>query len=172
VPAGASAQLVIVWNVTCTRAPVRQPARTTPSSKAAPVTPFVPPWDGKWLAYASDESGGWNIYATTFPNAEGKWQVSVGGGTEPRWRDDGKEMFYLDAKGMLTAASISAGSTFSSGTPQPLFRVRPRPPVSNTDLFSYDVSKDGSRFIVNRYIKPSSVPPLDILLNATAKSRD
>ena len=131
--------------------------------------------DGKWLAYASDESGGWNIYATTFPGAAGKWQVSVGGGTEPRWRDDGKEMFYLDAKGMLTAVSISAGSTFSSGTPQPLFRVRPRPPISNTDLFSYDVSKDGSRFIVNRYVKPSSVPPLDILLNATAaaaESRD
>ena len=131
--------------------------------------------DGKWLAYASDESGGWNIYATTFPSAAGKWQVSVGGGTEPRWRDDGKEMFYLDAKGMLTAVSISAGSTFSSGTPQPLFRVRPRPPISNTDLFSYDVSKDGSRFIVNRYVKPSSVPPLDILLNATAaaaESRD
>jgi Tol biopolymer transport system component len=131
--------------------------------------------DGKWLAYASDESGGWNIYATTFPNAVGKWQVSVGGGTEPRWRDDGKEMFYLDATGILTAVSINAGSTFSSGTPQPLFRVRPRPPISNTDLFSYDVSKGGSRFIVNRYVKPSSVPPLDILLNATAaaaESRD
>ena len=124
--------------------------------------------DGKWLAYASDESGGWNIYATTFPSAAGKWQVSVEGGTEPRWRDDGKEMYYLDAKGMLTAVSISAGTTFSSGTPQALFRVRPRPPVSNTDLFSYDVSKDGSRFIVNRYVKPTSVPPLDILLNATA----
>ena len=131
--------------------------------------------DGKWLAYATDESGGWNIYATTFPGAAGRWQVSVGGGTEPRWRDDGKEMFYLDATGMLTAVSISAGATFSSGTPQPLFRVRPRPPISNTDLFSYDVSKDGSRFIVNRYVKPSSVPPLDILLNATAaaaESRD
>jgi eukaryotic-like serine/threonine-protein kinase len=131
--------------------------------------------DGKWLAYATDEFGGWNIYVTTFPGAAGKWQVSVGGGTEPRWRGDGKEMFYLDAKGMLTAVSISAGSTFSSGTPQPLFRVRPRPPISNTDVFSYDVSKDGSRFIVNRYVKPSSVPPLDILLNATAaaaESRD
>ena len=131
--------------------------------------------DGKWLAYASDESGGWNIYATTFPGGAGKWQVSVGGGTEPRWRNDGKEMFYLDAKGMLTAVSITAGSTFSSGTPQPLFRARPRPPISNTDVFSYDVSKDGSRFIVNRYVKPSSVPPLHILLNATAaaaESRD
>jgi eukaryotic-like serine/threonine-protein kinase len=131
--------------------------------------------DGKWLAYASDESGGWNIYATTFPGAAGKWQVSVGGGTEPRWRGDGKEMFYLDAKGMLTAVSVNAGTTFSSGTPQPLFRVRSRAPISNTDVFSYDVTKDGARFIVNRYVKPSSVRPLDILLNATAaaaESRD
>ena len=83
-------------------------------------------------------------------------------------------MFYLDAKGMLTAVSISAGSTSSSGTPQPLFRVHLRAPFSNTDVFSYDVTKDGSRFIVNRYVKPSSVPPLDIY-NATAaagESRD
>jgi serine/threonine protein kinase len=131
--------------------------------------------DMKWLAYASDESGGWNIYATTFPSAAGKWQVSIGGGSEPRWRGDGKEMFYLDANGMLTAVSISAGSSFSSGAPQPLFRVRPRSPISNTDLFAYDVAKDGSRFLVNRYVKPSSVPPLEILLNATAppaESRD
>jgi Tol biopolymer transport system component len=128
--------------------------------------------DGKWLAYASDESGGWDIYVTSFPSAAGKWQVSVGGGTEPRWRGDGKELFYLDAKGMLTAVSISAGSTFSSGTPQRLFPVRPRAPISNTDVFSYDVTKDGSRFIVNRYVKPSSVPPLHILLNATVAAAE
>ena len=124
--------------------------------------------DGKWLAYATDDSGGWNIFVTTFPGAIGKWQVSVGGGTEPRWRGDGKEMFYLDATGMLMAVPVGSGPTFSTGTAQPLFRVRSRAPISNTDVFSYDVLKDGSRFIVNRYLKPSSVPPLDILLNATA----
>lgn len=124
--------------------------------------------DGKWLAYATDDSGGWNIFVTTFPGAAGKWQVSVGGGTEPRWRGDGKEIFYLDTKGTLVAVPIGSGPTFSVGTAQPLFSVRSRAPVSNTDVFSYDVLKDGSRFIVNRYVKPSSVPPLDILLNATA----
>ena len=51
--------------------------------------------DGKWVAYASDESGNWEIYVTTFPGAAGKWQVSRGGGSEPRWRGDGKEIFYL-----------------------------------------------------------------------------
>jgi len=124
--------------------------------------------DGKWLAYASDESGEWNVYVTTFPGAAGKWQVSVDGGTEPRWRGDGKELFYLDAKNTLTAIAVEGGSTFASGPPQPLFRVRGRAPISNTDVYSYDVTKDGMRFIVNKYVKPSSVPPLDIFLNATA----
>jgi Tol biopolymer transport system component len=124
--------------------------------------------DGKWLAYATNDSGGWNIFVTTFPDASGTWQVSLAGGTEPRWRGDGKEMFYLDPKGMLIAVPVGPGPTFSTGRAQPLFHVRPRAPISNTDVFSYDVVKDGSRFIVNRYVKPSSVPPLDILLNATA----
>ena len=124
--------------------------------------------NGRWLAYATDDSGGWNVFVTTFPGAVGKWQVSVGGGTEPRWRGDGKEIFYLDPKGMLMAVPVGSGPTFSTGTAQPLFRVHSRAPISNTDVFSYDVVKDGSRFIVNRYVKPSSVPPLDILLNATA----
>ena len=115
--------------------------------------------DGKWLAYATDESGAWNIYVTTFPSAPGKWQVSTGGGTEPRWRGDAKEIFNLAAENVVTAGSVQAGSTFSSGTPQALFRAHPRPPISNTDVFSYDVTKDGSRFIVNRYLKLVLSPP-------------
>ena len=54
--------------------------------------------DGKWVAYASNESGDWEVYVTTFPAATGKWQVSRGGGTEPRWRGDGKEIFYIGPK--------------------------------------------------------------------------
>ena len=51
----------------------------------------------EWVAYASNESGDWEIYVTTFPTAAGKWQVSQSGGTEPRWRGDGKEIFYIGA---------------------------------------------------------------------------
>src|SRR5262249_25279903 len=58
--------------------------------------------DGKWVAYQSNESGDWEIYVTTFPTAAGKWQVSRGGGTQPRWRADGKELFYIGPKSMLT----------------------------------------------------------------------
>jgi Tol biopolymer transport system component len=126
--------------------------------------------DGTWLAYASDESGDWEIYVTTFPGAAGKWQVSRGGGTEPRWRGDGKEIFYLGPNGMMTAVPVSTGGTFSSGSPVPLFQFHGRAPISSTDMFSYDVTKDGKRFLVNRYVKPDHIGPLTILLNAEAKS--
>jgi len=125
--------------------------------------------DGKWVAYASDESGNWEIYVTTFPAAAGKWQVSSGGGTEPRWRGDGKEIFYIGLTGMLTAVPVNAGSTFSASTPTPLFQIHGRAPISSTDVFSYDVTKDGKRFLVNRYVKPDQIAPLNIVLNAGAQ---
>jgi Tol biopolymer transport system component len=125
--------------------------------------------DGKWVAYASDESGNWEIYVTTFPGASGKWQVSRGGGTEPRWRGDGKEIFYLGPTGMLTAVEVNSVSGFSTGTPVSLFQFHGRAAISSTDVFSYDVTKDGKRFLVNRYVKPESIVPLTVVLNAGAK---
>jgi Tol biopolymer transport system component len=124
--------------------------------------------DGKWVAYASTESGDWEIYATTFPGGVGKWQVSRGGGTEPRWRGDGKELYYIGQSGMLMAASVSTDGGFSSGTPLPLFPLRGRPHVSSTDQYTYDVTKDGQRFLVNRFVKADHPTPLTIVLNATA----
>lgn len=126
--------------------------------------------DGKWVAYSSDESGSWEIYVTTFPGAAGKWQVSRGGGTEPRWRGDGKEIFYLGPNGMMTAAAVSTIGTFSTGSPVSLFQFHGRAPISSTDVFSYDVTKDGKRFLVNKYSKPESIAPLTIILNADARS--
>jgi len=126
--------------------------------------------DGKWVAYASDESGNWEIYVTSFPSAAGKWQVSRGGGTEPRWRGDGGEIFYIGPTGMLTAVSVNAAGEFVTGTPAPLFQIRGRAPISSTDVFTYDVAKDGKRFLVNRYVKPEHVPPLTILLQAASGS--
>ncbi|HWZ57157.1 MAG TPA: protein kinase [Verrucomicrobiae bacterium] len=119
--------------------------------------------DGKWVTYSSNESGEWEIYVTTFPSAAGKWQVSRGGGTEPRWRADGKELFYLGPTGMLMSVSVDATGTFSSGAPAPLFQVRGRAPISSTDLFTYDVTKDGQKFLVNEYLKPDHVAPLTIV---------
>jgi Tol biopolymer transport system component len=125
--------------------------------------------DGKWVAYASNESGAWEIYVTTFPSAAGKWQVSREGGTEPRWRADGKELFYIGQTGTLMAVPVEAGGTFSSGAPAPLFQIRGRAPISSTDLFTYDVTKDGQRFLVNEYLKPDHVPPLTIVQQVFAE---
>ncbi|HZQ17153.1 MAG TPA: protein kinase [Terriglobales bacterium] len=122
--------------------------------------------DGKWVAYASDESGTWEVYVTTFPGAAGKWQVSRGGGTEPRWRGDSKEIFYLAPGGIMTAVPVSTEGMFSTGTPAALFQFHGRASISSTDVFSYDVSKDGKRFLVNRYVKPGHLNPLTIVLHA------
>ncbi len=124
--------------------------------------------DGKWAAYASDASGNWEIYVTTFPGAEGKWQVSRGGGTQPRWREDGKEIFYEGPTGVLTAVPVNPQSGFATGIPVPLFQIHGRFQISSTDTFTYDASKDGIRFLVNRYVKPDHVAPLTIVLNAAA----
>jgi roadblock/LC7 domain-containing protein len=124
--------------------------------------------DGKWVAYASDESGNWEIYVTSFPGAAGKWQVSRGGGREPRWRGDGKEIFYIAPNGILTAVPVNGEGIFATGTPTPLFQIQGRAPISSTDVFTYDVAKDGKRFLVNSYVKPEHVPPLTILLNTAS----
>ena len=126
--------------------------------------------DGKWVAYASNETGDWEVYVTTFPNPAGKWQVSRGGGTEPRWRGDGKEIFYIDPKGALTAVEVSTEGTFSTGAPSLLFQVHGRAPISSGDLFTYDVARDGKRFLVNRYVKPDHAQPLTVVLNAATET--
>jgi hypothetical protein len=111
------------------------------------------------------------VYATTFPGAQGKWQVSPGGGAEPRWRGDGKEIFYVDPKGMLTAVTVNTDGIFTTGAGSPLFQLHGRAHISNTDLYTYDVSKDGKRFLVDRYVKPDHVEPLTVVLNASAPAQ-
>src|SRR5262249_33201251 len=124
-------------------------------------------------AYSSDESGQWEVYVTTFPGAVGKWQVSRGGGGEPRWRGDDKEIYYLAPGGVITAVLTSTQEgTFSTGPPQTLFQFHPRAQISSTDAYTYDVSSDGQRFLVNRYLKPDHVDPLTIVLHATAESKN
>ncbi len=140
------------------------------AGKASETNGQISP-DGKWVAYASNETGDWEVYVTTFPNPVGKWQVSRGGGTEPRWRGDGKEIFYIGAKGTLTAAEVSTEGTFSTGAPSLLFQAGGRAPISSTDLFTYDVARDGKRFLVNRSVKPEHVQPLTVVLNATTETK-
>ena len=72
---------------------------------------------------------------------------------------------------MLMAAPVASEGTFSNGTPLPLFQLRGRTAISSTDLFTYDVAKDGQRFLVNRYLSSEHPSPLTIVLNATAAAQ-
>src|SRR4029079_18129715 len=87
--------------------------------------------DGRWIAYASDESGQLEIYVARFPEATERRQVSTAGGLWPRWRRDGKEIVYLAPDNTLTGATVNGdGATFEVGAVRTLFAVRPRPMVT------------------------------------------
>ena len=125
--------------------------------------------DGKWVAYASNETGKWEIYVTSFPEARGKWQISTAGGEQPRWRDDGKELFYLSSDGKIMAAPVTSGANFDAGMPIALFQATPRQPVALQDFFVYDVSRDGQRFLINTPVKQAETKPMSVVLNWAAK---
>ncbi len=124
--------------------------------------------DGRWVAHSSNESGKWEIYVAPFPGPGGNWKVSSAGGSEPRWRRDGKELFYLAPDGKLMAVQVKEGPTFEAAAATPLFQTRRREHVSSTDLFSYDVSADGQRFLVNTSIGEETTVPITLVQNWTA----
>jgi Tol biopolymer transport system component len=126
-------------------------------------TQFSP--DGRWMAYASNETGKMEIYVSPFPGGNGKWQVSTGGGQEPRWRQDGKELFYLSPDGKMMAAPVTTGVSFEAGSPVTLFQTHRRQPISSQDVFSYDVSADGRRFLIATKVDEANAAPLSVLLN-------
>jgi hypothetical protein len=116
------------------------------------------------VAYTSDESGRAEIYVTSLPVAASKWQVSVTGGTSPKWRRDGKELFYLAADSKLMAVDVDTrGPVFQVGAARPLFQVLLRTGPSRFDLSStseqigYDSAPDGTWFVVNS--PPEGRPP-------------
>lgn len=121
--------------------------------------------DGRWIAYASNETGRMEIYVSPFLSGNGKWQVSSAGGQEPKWRQDGKELFYLSADGKMMAVEVKTGASFEASSPVALFQTHRRQPVSAQDVFSYDVSGDGQRFLINTKMDEANAAPLAITLN-------
>jgi eukaryotic-like serine/threonine-protein kinase len=89
--------------------------------------------DGHWVAYWSNVTGRLEVFVAPFPATGAKWQVSTTGGIYPRWRRDGKELFYRSPDNKLMAASVDAkGSSFEVGTVRPLFDVRPEASFGST----------------------------------------
>jgi serine/threonine protein kinase len=123
--------------------------------------------DGKWIAYVSDEAQAPEVYIRSFPDGATKIRVSTGGGDEPEWRRDGKELFYLAADSTLTAVEIRQdGKTLALGAVQPLFVTNvQRPRVIRNN---YTASVDGQRFLVMSPIVHPSASPLVGILNWTA----
>jgi serine/threonine protein kinase len=102
--------------------------------------------DGRWMAYVSDESGMQQVYIQSFPALTGKEQVSTAGGSEPRWRRDGKELFYVAADRKLMSVLVKSGTNFQADAPRALFETTlPFAPTRQ----NYSVSPDGQRFLLN-----------------------
>jgi eukaryotic-like serine/threonine-protein kinase len=121
--------------------------------------------DGKWLAYASDETGRSEIYAQSFPTPGGKVLISTNGGDQPRWRGDGKELYYLTLDRKLMSVEVTAGATFESGTPKVLFQTR-TPAVGLLAFRNhYAVMPDGRKFLVVTVPEDMSTGPLVMVLN-------
>ena len=131
---------------------------------------FAP--DGRWIAYDSNETGRVEVYVQPFPGPGGKWQISTGGGTAPRWRHDGRELYYIRPDGTMMAVPVRAsadGQALEPGAPAPLFRV----PVvfggsaatGGAAKAQYAVAPDGQRFLINVTVEEATAPPINVVLN-------
>jgi Tol biopolymer transport system component len=116
--------------------------------KAAALSP-----DGKWIAYEPNETGSDEIYVRPFPNSEdGKWQVSTGGGINPRWARDGSEIFYINDDGEMSVAEVSTNGGFRVGQRVSLFNMDSRGIAYGSNYPSWDVAPDGQRFLVVQFL--------------------
>jgi dipeptidyl aminopeptidase/acylaminoacyl peptidase len=130
--------------------------------------------DSRWLAYASNESGHYEIYVRTFPEAGGKWQVSVAGGVQPRWRRDGRELFYIAPDGQLMAVPIGVAAdthALKVGPPAALFPTRLATGVNIATAgfqarAQYAVAADG-RFLMNITPDDAVATPITVVHNWT-----
>jgi serine/threonine protein kinase/Tol biopolymer transport system component len=120
--------------------------------------------DGRWLSYASDEAGQWEVYVSTFPDAEQRWRISTAGGHQPRWNPRGGELFYLAPDRRMMAVSLRGTSgTLRWDAPRPLFQTAIVDLGPYRGSWSYAVSPDGERFLILTRRPQDSSPAVAIL---------
>ncbi len=122
--------------------------------------------DGRWVAYTTNESGRFEVVVQPFPDAGGKWQVSTTGGVAPRWRADGKELYFLAPNATLMAVPVTAaGASFTAGTPAALFPTRiVEGGTAAINRPQYAVARDG-RFLINQPVGDATAAPITLILN-------
>ncbi len=129
--------------------------------------------DGRWIAYQSNESGRTEVYIQPFLRSGERISVSTGGGIAPRWRGDGRELFYIAPNGAMMAVPLKAsadGATIEAGAPMQLFRD---PIVGGGSMLiggtqQYAVAPDGQRFLINLAVTEPGSSPITIVLNWTS----
>ena len=119
--------------------------------------------NGRWMAYASDESGELQVFVQPFPSTGEKRLISPDGGSEPRWRRDGNELFYLASSNKLMSVPIPDGRAFNAGLPKELFETR-APLTGNPYRSNYAITSNGQRFLVNSRTEDAP-SPITIILN-------
>jgi Tol biopolymer transport system component len=130
--------------------------------------------DGRWVAYRSNESGRDEVYVMPFPGPGGKWQVSTAGGVQPRWRRDGRELFYLAGGNAVMSADVNgSGAAFEVGAVRRLFEARLRMEAyrgfGQGDV--YDVFPDGQRFLIDMVTNEREPQPFRVITNWTSTLR-
>ena len=123
--------------------------------------------DGNWIAYSSDESGRSEIYVQTMPPSGARYQISNDGGSEPQWRQDGKEIFFISPDKQLMAAQILRKDPFETSIPKALFVIQER--FIGPERGTYAVSNDGNRFLINTVSENSMSNAVHLITNWTPK---
>jgi serine/threonine protein kinase len=128
------------------------------------IQPRLSP-DDRWLSYASNETGRWEVFVEPFPPSGPRWQISTDGGSQPLWRRDGAELFFLapDAKLMSVTVTETSGAGFSYSAPRVLFQTRIRPTYAPFPV-NYAVSPDGQRFLIEG-VRPGTGPTISVATN-------
>jgi Tol biopolymer transport system component len=123
--------------------------------------------DGKWVAYESNESGATELYVASFPKFDNRRQLTAHGGRSPRWRANGREVFYLTPDGRLMAVDVKTSPSITFGVPHVLFQTPLGNAYSPFDL--YAVTRDGQRFLFPVAQRENALPrPITVVLNWTA----
>jgi Tol biopolymer transport system component len=151
-----------IWSLPLDGSPAEPLFRTGADETQGRISP-----DGRWIAFASDESGRWEIYVRSLSPDGIRRLVSSNGGTNPLWRNDSRELFYFEPDDetrtslaidqTLMSVEVSAGDEITLGTPRSLFRTR-TPTFSLYETWAFSVTGDGQTFVINQIVEETEAP--------------